>query len=67
MRSDLVRMVGHHVLVADQTARVLRLLALLTSARSRRGEDLAARLGVTVRTVRRDVERVRLASASDTP
>jgi HTH domain len=56
MRSDPVRMGGHHVLVADQTVRVLRLLALLTSARSWRGEDLAARLGVTVRTVRRPPE-----------
>jgi predicted DNA-binding transcriptional regulator YafY len=59
MRSDPVRIVGHHVAVADQTVRVLRLLALLTSARSWRGEDLAARLGVTTRTVRRDVERLR--------
>ncbi len=67
MRSGSVRIVGHRVAVADQTVRVLRLLALLTPAYSRRGEDLAARLGVTVRTVRRDVERVRLASASDTP
>jgi hypothetical protein len=32
MRSDPVRMGGHHVLVAGQTVRVLRLLALLTSA-----------------------------------
>ncbi|MGY1707789.1 helix-turn-helix transcriptional regulator [Geodermatophilus sp. SYSU D00697] len=45
--------------MADPTVRVLRLLALLTSARSWRGEDLAARLGVTPRTVRRDVERLR--------
>ena len=59
MRSGPVRIVGHHVAVADQTVRVLRLLALLTSARSWRGEDLAARLGVTARTVRRDVERLR--------
>jgi predicted DNA-binding transcriptional regulator YafY len=59
MRSGPVRIVGHHVAVADQTVRVLRLLALLTSARSWRGEDLAARLGVTTRTVRRDVERLR--------
>jgi predicted DNA-binding transcriptional regulator YafY len=59
MRSDPVRMGGRHVLVADQTVRVLRLLALLTSPRSWRGEDLAARLGVTVRTVRSDVERLR--------
>src|SRR3712207_2285145 len=59
MRSGLVRIVGHHVAVSDQTVRVLRLLALLTSARSWRGEDLAARLAVTARTVRRDVERLR--------
>ena len=59
MRSGPVRIVGHHVAVSDQTVRVLRLLALLTSARSWRGEDLAARLAVTARTVRRDVERLR--------
>jgi predicted DNA-binding transcriptional regulator YafY len=45
--------------VPDPTVRVLRLLSLLGSARVRRGEDLAARLGVTARTVRRDVERLR--------
>ena len=59
MRSGPVRIVGAPVAVADRTVRVLRPLALLTSARSWRGADLAARLGVTVRTVRRDVERLR--------
>ena len=39
--------------------RLLRLLPLLTSRRSWRGEELADRLGVTPRTVRRDIERLR--------
>ncbi|WP_037062555.1 helix-turn-helix transcriptional regulator [Pseudonocardia acaciae] len=43
----------------DTASRVLRLLSLLTTRRSWRGEELAERLGVTDRTVRRDVERLR--------
>lgn len=43
----------------DTSARLLRLLALLQSRRYWAGPELAARLGVTVRTVRRDVERLR--------
>ena len=39
--------------------RLLRLLPLLTSRRDWRGEELAAALGVTTRTVRRDIERLR--------
>jgi len=45
--------------VVDTAARLLRLLSLLTSRGDWRGAELAARLGVTARTVRRDVERLR--------
>ena len=45
--------------MTDNAARLLRLLALLTARRSWRGEELAQRLGVTVRTVRRDIGRLR--------
>lgn len=43
----------------DASSRLLALLALLQSRRERTGPDLAARLGVTGRTVRRDVDRLR--------
>jgi predicted DNA-binding transcriptional regulator YafY len=45
--------------MADSTARTLRLLSLLQSRRDWAGADLADRLGVSVRTLRRDVERLR--------
>ncbi len=41
------------------TSRVLRLLALLQDRPSWSGHELAARLGVTERTIRRDVDRLR--------
>lgn len=41
------------------SARLLRLLSLLQSRRHWNGPELADRLGVTVRTVRRDVQRLR--------
>ncbi|MGX2994281.1 helix-turn-helix transcriptional regulator [Streptomyces sp. JNUCC 64] len=41
------------------STRLLRLLSLLQDHRDRSGAELAARLGVTPRTVRRDVERLR--------
>jgi predicted DNA-binding transcriptional regulator YafY len=44
---------------ADTSARLLRLLSLLQSRRNWAGADLAGRLEVTPRTVRRDVERLR--------
>lgn len=44
----------------DTAARLLRLLALLQTHRDWSGEDLSDRLGVTGRTVRRDVDRLRL-------
>lgn len=43
----------------DPTGRALRLLSLLQTHRLWRAADLAERLGVTERTVRRDVERLR--------
>jgi predicted DNA-binding transcriptional regulator YafY len=45
--------------VSQTTSRVLQLLGLLQSRRVWTGEELAARLGVTTRSVRRDVERLR--------
>lgn len=43
----------------DPTARALQLLALLQTHRSWPGTELAERLGVTTRTLRRDVDRLR--------
>ncbi|MEO3868063.1 YafY family protein [Nonomuraea sp. B12E4] len=43
----------------DTSARLLRLLSLLQTRRDWRGAELAERLGVAPRTVRRDVERLR--------
>ncbi|MFJ7268558.1 helix-turn-helix transcriptional regulator [Streptomyces sp. NPDC099050] len=43
----------------DTSARLLRLLSLLQAHREWTGADLAGRLGVTARTVRRDVDRLR--------
>src|SRR5919108_6059540 len=45
--------------MAETTSRVLQLLGLLQSRRVWTGEELAERLGVTTRSVRRDVERLR--------
>lgn len=45
--------------MADPTARLLSLLALLQTAPGRSGAELAARLGVSARTVRHDIERLR--------
>ncbi|MEU6984477.1 YafY family protein [Streptomyces sp. NPDC046324] len=43
----------------ETSARLLRLLSLLQAHREWSGADLAERLGVTTRTVRRDVDRLR--------
>ncbi|MDF2256483.1 helix-turn-helix transcriptional regulator [Streptantibioticus ferralitis] len=43
----------------ETSARLLRLLSLLQTRRDWTGPELAERLGVTARTVRRDVERLR--------
>lgn len=45
--------------MANPAARLLQLLALLQTARSWTGAELATRLDVTPRTVRRDVDRLR--------
>jgi predicted DNA-binding transcriptional regulator YafY len=45
--------------VLETSVRLLRLLALLQSRRDWSGAELADRLGVTTRTVRSDVERLR--------
>ncbi|BAJ29506.1 MULTISPECIES: YafY family protein [Kitasatospora] len=45
--------------MADTSARTLRLLTLLQSHRFWPGEELSARLGVSGRTLRRDVDRLR--------
>lgn len=45
--------------MADPTARLLSLLALLQTVRGRTGRELSERLGVSARTVRHDVERLR--------
>ncbi len=44
----------------ETSARLLRLLSLLQTRRDWPGIDLSDRLGVTARTVRRDIERLRL-------
>lgn len=43
----------------ETSARLLRLLSLLQSRRDWRGTELAGRLGVGLRTVRRDIDRLR--------
>jgi predicted DNA-binding transcriptional regulator YafY len=43
----------------ETSARLLRLLSLLQSRRSWTGAELASRLGVTTRTIRNDVDRLR--------
>jgi predicted DNA-binding transcriptional regulator YafY len=45
--------------VKQTSARLLRLLALLQTRRDWSGQDLADRLGVSTRTVRRDVDKLR--------
>ncbi|MEL5991680.1 helix-turn-helix transcriptional regulator [Microbacterium phosphatis] len=45
--------------MADPTARLLTLLALLQSGPDRSGRELAERLGVSTRTLRHDVDRLR--------
>ena len=45
--------------VTDPGARTLRLLSLLQQRRYWAGADLADRLGISVRTLRRDVDRRR--------
>jgi predicted DNA-binding transcriptional regulator YafY len=60
MRTEHVLIVRNSVVMGDTPGRMLELLSLLQARRSWGGVELAARLGVTERTVRRDVERLRL-------
>jgi predicted DNA-binding transcriptional regulator YafY len=50
---------SHNAGVADTSARMLRLLSLLQARRWWPGAELAGRLGVSARTLRRDVGRLR--------
>src|SRR5690606_15371405 len=59
MRTRSVREVGQSVSMSEVTSRALRLLALLQSRTVWTGPELAAEMGVTTRTVRRDVDRLR--------
>jgi predicted DNA-binding transcriptional regulator YafY len=52
-------MSGNLESVLETSARLLRLLSLLQAHRSWTGPDLAERLGVSTRTVRTDIERLR--------
>lgn len=45
--------------MTDPSSRLLKLLALLQTRRDWQGHELARRLGVSARTIRRDVERLR--------
>src|SRR3954470_19104100 len=59
MRSGSVLVGGQNEDMLETSARLLRLLSLLQQRRDWSGPQLAERLEVTVRTVRRDVERLR--------
>lgn len=59
MRTDSDRDSGHYGVMADVTYRMLGLLTQLQTGRRFTGRELAARLGVSPRTLRRDVERLR--------
>src|SRR5699024_4453267 len=59
VRTAPVREVGQSVSMSDVTTRALRLLALLQSRAVWTGPELADEMGVTTRTVRRDVDRLR--------
>jgi predicted DNA-binding transcriptional regulator YafY len=60
LRTALVLDERENRAVLDTSARLLRLLSLLQSKPDWTGPELAERLGVTVRTVRRDVDRLRV-------
>src|SRR4051794_6033737 len=59
MRSIPVRMVCHDAGVVQTSARLLALLSLLQQRREWSGPELAGRLEVGPRTIRRDVEKLR--------
>src|SRR5687768_3499359 len=58
-RTDPVRRVCDSADMTNPTSRMLQLLSLLQTHRHWSGTDLAGRLGVTTRTIRRDVDRLR--------
>src|SRR3954466_14658928 len=59
MRTALVRMVCDHARMVQTSARLLALLSLLQQRREWSGPELAGRLEVGPRTIRRDVEKLR--------
>src|SRR5256886_16790143 len=59
LRSGSVRKGWQTSFMLETSARLLRLLSLLQTRRDWSGADLADRLGVSARTVRRDVDRLR--------
>jgi predicted DNA-binding transcriptional regulator YafY len=58
-RTGLVRFIEEDGAMLDTSARLLRLLSLLQRRTHWNAPELAERLGVTTRTVRRDVDRLR--------
>src|SRR5260370_19288518 len=52
-------MACHYWFMAETSARLLRLLSLLQGRRDWTSAELAGRLGVTTRTIRHDVDRLR--------
>jgi predicted DNA-binding transcriptional regulator YafY len=59
MRNDSFRMCDKTAEMLETSARLLRLLTMLQARRDWSGPQLAERLGVTTRTVRKDMERLR--------
>ncbi len=59
MRKEDFRNDGHPDVVFDAASRILHLLALLQARRHCSGPELAEELGVSVRTVRTDIDRLR--------
>src|SRR5438270_2276981 len=57
--SDLILIQKFRAHVANTSSRTLRLLSLLQTHRFWPGDELAERLGVSGRTLRRDVDRLR--------
>src|SRR3954462_1197613 len=59
MRNNSFRIVWDRLRMLETAARLLRLLALLQTRRDWNGPQLARELGVTTRTIRKDVDRLR--------
>jgi predicted DNA-binding transcriptional regulator YafY len=57
--TSVLNLRDHGIAVIETSSRLLELLSLLQARRDWRGPDLAARLEVSGRTLRRDVERLR--------